>query len=224
MAYANAQNPNRRMAILGTVAVIHVMAGYALVTGLAARLVPKTITIVRGDHIPAPKPSPTHEPRHPKAEPKAERDPRVIDPPILPPLPPLPPGPTTFTDATGGGSAGGDEIGGVEFPLDPPPPPAFPPRKPRARGSEANWVTANDFPTNDLRLGHEGLTRVILTVSARGEVARCDVAASSGWPGLDKTTCDRLTRRARFEAATDGTGARVTGTYATAVRWRIPEE
>lgn len=223
MAYANAQSPNRRAAILGTVATVHLLAGYALVTGLAARFVPETITILRGDQIPAPKPSPAQEPKQRKAEHRAERDPRVIDPPYPPPLPPTPQGPIQFTDAGSGGTGG--DIGGVEFPVDlPPPPPAFTPRGPRPKGSEARWVTANDYPTNDLRMEHEGLTRVRLTVTESGEVARCEVTSSSSWPGLDKAACDRLTRRAEFTPATDHTGARVEGSYATAVRWRIPGE
>jgi protein TonB len=221
MAYANAQSPNRRAAILGTVAAIHVLAGYALVTGLASRFVPEVVTIFRGDNIPAPKPTPSPQPRPPRADPAAHRDPKVIDPPYPPPLPPLPQGPIKFTDTTG--AAGGD-IGTVEFPIDPPPPPAFTPRGPKPRGSEANWVSANDYPTGDLRQDHEGLTRVRLNVGTNGRVTRCEITATSGWPGLDKASCDRLSARARFDPATDHTGAQVEGSYATAVRWRIPEE
>lgn len=224
MAYTNAQSANRRFAILGTVATVHLLAGYALVTGLAARFVPETITILRGEHIPAPKPTPTQQPERPKADQKMERDQQVIALPVQQRLPPTPQGPVQFADS-GGGTATGGGIGEVEFPLIPPPqPPAFTLRGPRPSGSEARWVTANDYPSNDLRMEHEGLTRVRLTVTDSGKVARCDVTSSSGWPGLDKAACDRLTRRAAFTPATDHNGARVEGSYSTAVRWRIPAE
>ena len=43
------------------------------------------------------------------------------------------------------------------------------------------------------------------------------------YPGLDAATCDKLARRAKFDPASDETGAAVPGTYTGAVRWQIPE-
>ena len=41
--------------------------------------------------------------------------------------------------------------------------------------------------------------------------------------GLDAATCKLLTRRARFEAASDETGAKIVGSYSGSVRWEIPD-
>jgi protein TonB len=55
-------------------------------------------------------------------------------------------------------------------------------------------------------------------------VTDCAVTASSGFAGLDKATCDTVKRRARFEPATDQTGARTTGSFSGSVSWQIPKE
>ena len=41
--------------------------------------------------------------------------------------------------------------------------------------------------------------------------------------GLDRATCDNVARRARFEPATDASGANVAGSYANNIRWVIPK-
>ena len=56
-----------------------------------------------------------------------------------------------------------------------------------------------------------------------GRVTACEVTRSTGNGQLDDATCDFIVRRARFEAATDDTGAKVVGNYTGTVRWRIPE-
>ena len=79
------------------------------------------------------------------------------------------------------------------------------------------------FTDDDLREGNQGVTQFTLTIGADGKVQSCMVTASSGFPGLDKATCDNVSRRARFEPATDGSGNRVGGTYSNRIRWEIPQ-
>ena len=61
------------------------------------------------------------------------------------------------------------------------------------------------------------------TIGADGKPSDCTVTASSGHDVLDEATCAKLLRRARFEPASDHTGAKVAGTWNTAVRWDIPD-
>jgi protein TonB len=97
------------------------------------------------------------------------------------------------------------------------------PRAARPLGRPGSWVSANDYPARDLREGNQGLVRFRLAVGADGGVTDCVIVGPSGFPGLDSATCDNLRRRARFEPASDGTGAKVAGSYAGTIRWLIPE-
>jgi len=55
-------------------------------------------------------------------------------------------------------------------------------------------------------------------------VQSCTVTTTSGFPGLDKATCDNVGRRARVEPATDSSGNAVHGTYSGSIRWVIPQD
>lgn len=221
MAYAGTAPTPRRIGTFGAVALIHVAAGYALVTGLASefvRVIPTRLvtTFVAQPPKVVPPPPPVErriEPDTTKAPPPLPSNDYALGPVQLPPLLP---------SAEGSGDGG---LGEVLFPTPPrpTPAPAFTPRGARPRGKPGLWVTPNDYPTADLREDHAGITRLRLTIDREGRVAGCEVTATSGWPRLDATACDKLTSRARFEPATDDSGARTLGSYATAVRWEIPE-
>jgi protein TonB len=86
------------------------------------------------------------------------------------------------------------------------------------------WASAADYPTIDLRLGHQGTTRYLLSVSPAGGVTSCTITGSSGWPGLDEATCRLARQRARFGPALDDGGSATAGSYAGSVSWRIPVE
>jgi len=221
MAYIDRRpNPNRP-AIIAAVAVIHGLAIYAIVTGLAANIVPEIITRVSTYNTPVEPPSPAPEPQasaRPKTDPNLiapETDltiPRPREPFVVParPLPnPVPdPGPSQDFVA----------------PADPPSPtPSFKPIGAKPKTSPANWVTTNDYPSRDLREGNQGIARFSLAIGTDGKVESCVVTKSSGSSGLDEATCRLVTRRAKFEPATDADGAKVTGSYSGSIRWEIPE-
>lgn len=221
MAYVDTIHPNRRLGTLGAVTVIHLAIGYVLVTGLVAtgtiEPVPRlfaTFTPETPPPPPSPSPSPSHS--HDKAiEPSAT--PTVTVPPIEPSF--------TFTPSI----PTGDTIGKANFPsgddtpFPPSPRPTFAPKSPQPIGNRGLWVTSDDYPANDLRLGHAGVTGVTLSVDTSGKVAECAVVRSSGWPALDQKACDRLRQRAHFKPATDAFGTPVSNTYSTAIRWQIPQ-
>ncbi|MBK6801605.1 energy transducer TonB [Novosphingobium sp.] len=223
MAYAGTAPTPRRIGTFGAVALIHVAAGYALVTGLAAeftRTLPTRLVSTFQTVPPRvlPPPPPTPQPRDnrtlpTKAPPPIPASDFALGPVQLPPVMP----------SAGAGEGGG--VGEALFPVPPrpTPSPAFTARGAKPRGNPGLWVTPNDYPAQDLREEHTGVTRVRLAIDREGRVAGCEVTASSGWPRLDATACDKLASRARFEPATDDTGARVPGSFATGVRWEIPD-
>jgi periplasmic protein TonB len=109
------------------------------------------------------------------------------------------------------------DLGSIVAPiLQPHPPvaePSFAPKVARPLGSPGHWVTSDDYPARSLRERQEGLSRFRLTIGADGSHAE-----------LDQATCAKLTRRGKFNAATDGSGKSVAGSYSGAVRWKLPRD
>ncbi|MBH0114875.1 TonB family protein [Novosphingobium sp. YJ-S2-02] len=102
--------------------------------------------------------------------------------------------------------------------------PAFEPVAARPRGDVGSWITTSDYPSRELREGHEGLVRFRLSVDARGRASDCAITGSSGYPALDQATCKYAMRRARFDPASDAAGQASAGTWDSAVRWVIPKD
>ena len=224
MAYAGRMPDKSRAVTLITVAGLHGIALYALVTGLGVNYVKDAITVLQGHNIPieTPPPPPPPEPvldqvinkpamqptsrpieavpnslvtRDPITVPLVPTQPIIIDPPI--------PGPTTAPT---------------------PDKPLLTPKSVRPRTNPGSWVSTDDYPAAALRRGDQGAVRFELAVGADGRVTGCRITASSGFPDLDAATCANVTRRARFEPASDGSGARVPGSYNGSIRWVIPQD
>jgi protein TonB len=220
MAYADATHTNRKLGTGAAVLAFEIALGWALIAGLAVSLKPTTHTRTTTFDVKVPKP-PVVEPVKPQdpIQTQTRTDTKPLDRPVIDTGPSVLP---TFTADDGGGA-----IREVIFtpPVTPsPPPPRFTPKAARAKGNMAGWVSDNDYPTADLRAGNEGRTAYRLSIDTSGKVTNCTVTASSGHPGLDKATCDKITSRGKFEPATGSEGERVTGTFSSAVTWRIPEE
>lgn len=222
MAYADARHTQRNVSTAALVAVLEVGLGLAIVAGLSIQYTTRRDTPMKTTTVTLPPPAdPKKDPPKPAPDTTrlVEKPPITRDPIIVGATPP-----TGFTgEETGTSGGGGVEI--VAFPTPTPSPtPSFTPIKVKPRGNPGNWVTENDYPTSEIRLEHEGITRFRLSVDAAGKVNGCTVITSSGWPVLDAVTCEKLARRAKFEAAIDSTGARTAGTYLGSVNWRLPEE
>ncbi|MFZ1742072.1 MAG: energy transducer TonB, partial [Pontixanthobacter sp.] len=224
-AYADQQMSSNRIIALIIVALIHIGLGYVLVTGLAYEAIQKAVERVTTVDIDEPEPEPEEEPPPPPPDevpvsppptvppsaisiaPPAQfktedkpRDDRVVD---LKPAPKPAPVPVP--------------------PPPPPPPPKFTPKDPTPRGNPGGWASPRDYPSRALREEREGVTRFRVNVGADGKVANCTVTGSSGHSDLDETTCKLISRRGKFNPATNGDGNDVAGTWSSAVRWEIPK-
>lgn len=228
MAYAdNRAATNHRVLAAGVVALLQGAAIVALVNGLAVTFIPKADDPpLSGEQIylPPPPPPPPTSTDKPKTRPdetiadqRLTAPPVVIQPPVggplVDPVGPADPGPIT----PGGGTIGG---GGE---ANPPVGPRFTPRSARPRNDPASWVGPADMPYRDITEGHQGAVRVQLDIGSDGRVGACRVVSSSGFASLDAAACTAVSRRARFEPARDGDGQKTIGTYATTVRWVIPD-
>lgn len=222
MAYLDQDKTRDRAVSIIAVAAIEAAAIFAVITGLTVHFTqrePPAGPII-ADHIPLnPPPEPDKAERKPDDTAIIPRE--TYRQPPLPPRPgdPLPPAQPT------GGADGGTTV------IDPPQPPtpqptaspSFTPRSASARNAPGGWATTSDYPTRDLRDGNQGRVGFSLTIGRDGRAESCVVTRSSGFAGLDDATCRLVMRRARFNPATDETGAVVTGGYSGTIRWEIPE-
>jgi protein TonB len=217
MAYLDTRPQNNRPAIIALVAVIHGLAAYAIVTGLANDFKREVMTIIDAYNVPADLPPPK-----PLPDPPRERKPTPQEPKVLPRDPVMDISTKVFVPPI----TIEDELPFGTRTIDPPTPqptPSFVPRSARPSNDSAGWATTNDYPARDLREGNQGITGFKLIVGSSGKVESCIVTKSSGFAGLDQATCKHVPRRAKFKPATDGNGQPTAGEYTSSVRWVIPE-
>ena len=123
----------------------------------------------------------------------------------------------------------GDLIGPVTGPVDfgiPQPTPSASPFKPVGASPRTNpgrWVTDRDYRPRWMREGLTGSASFTLGIDASGKVTDCTITRSTGHEPLDSATCQLIRERARFDAARDGNGRPVTGSYSGTITWRIPD-
>lgn len=214
---------SRRATAIAGVAAVHAALAAIVVAGLSV------VTIIREEKGPLTTfdlPDPVPPPPPPQPSDMVAPLPQMPTPPI--PLPPQPGPQVDFRPI--------DEIlptptftailptPGPTVQPDPPRPlPSFSPKLARPANGPAGWVTTDDYPSQELREGIEGQLRYRLSVGSNGRVTACEIVASSGAKRLDDAACKMISRRARFDAATDDSGAKVVGTYSGTVRWEIPD-
>ena len=215
MAYADQQLSGNRVTAFIIAAILHVVAGYLLVSGLAYegyKQIVKRVTTIdvkkdepKKDEPPPPPPKQMAPP--PIVAPPPKISINIAPPPVsvVPEPPPAPPPPVLAPPAA-------------------PPPPRFTPKSAVPKGQPGNWATTNDYPSQALREERQGVTRFRVTVGIDGKVTDCTVTGSSGSADLDATACAKIRSRARFTPATDGDGNPTTGSYSNAIRWVIPKE
>ena len=214
MAYADQKMGGNKVTALIVVAILHVIVGYALVTGLAYSAFQKVKERVETFDVKEEKPP--EEPPPPPDQP-------LPPPPIVAPPPPIsfdrPQAPVVQT-----------------VPVAPPPapvftqaaqPPAPPPVASKARGAkpkgQGSWASRiqDNYPSAALRKEIEGTVAVRVTVGPDGRVSGCTVSGSSGSGDLDSAACDGMTRYARFEPALDPGGSPTSGSFSTRIVYKI---
>lgn len=229
MTYASANRRPNPAALAGALGIPGAF-GALLVVGLAVTVVtvpprprPQATPVAQ---IPLPPPPPT--PDTPRPDAKTPQTPRTDSRPDAPSLPTLPPvdfGTGPVIDALPGL---GDPViaDPVDFGLPPGPSPSTSPYDPvaaKVKGNPSKWVTTDDYRPRWIMEDMAGTARFTLAIDARGKVTGCSITRSTGHAALDAATCDLVSKRARFDAARDGTGKPVAGSYSGSVTWQIPE-
>jgi protein TonB len=213
MSYAQRKEMSgNRTAAIVVVALVHILLGYAIVTGLAYNVLKKTAADLKTFDVTEPPPPPEEPPPPPKDN--TPPPPMVSAPPPMvrfdtPPLniqttpiiqPPLPPAPMA--------------------PPAPPAPPAPRVSQPKSvSGNLQGLIRNDDYPESAIQNEEQGSVSVVLQVGANGRVTGCSVSASSGSRTLDSTTCRILSSRARFTPAQDSSGAATSSTFRQTIKW-----
>ena len=215
MSYADQSVSNRRLVSIAIVVVIHLLLGYALITGLGTNFIKKMATDLKTFDVEDEPPPPPDKPPPPPPEQKVEPPPMVAPPPIVSPpqisapvaIQVVPRAPVIIT------------------PQAPPAPP--PPRVSQAasaRGDPAQWITNDDYPPSAQRDGREGVSVIAWEVNTAGKVENCHVTQSSGSSDLDETACRVLTRRGKYTPAKDQDGNPIRQNQSRRVRWVLPRD
>nr|WP_294849232.1 energy transducer TonB [uncultured Sphingomonas sp.] len=233
MSYANRkQMSSNRTAAIIIVALIHIVLGYALVTGLAYNVIKQAAEDLKTFDVEDEPPPPEEPPPPPPEQPATPPPPQVAAPPPLvrtnlapPPIAAVAPQPEPQ----------------ITVKAEPPRPAtkvcpdgttvlaqlACAPVKSQAAKAKGNLLSLfsdDDYPQSALRNEEQGTTTVRLTIGPDGRVSGCDVTGSSGSSSLDATTCNVLRRRARFTPAKDSAGNATGDSVSQRVTWRLPAE
>lgn len=228
MTYVSANRRPNAVALAGALGIPGAV-GALLVVGLAV-----TVTTV------PPRPNPTATPiaeillpppPPPTPTPETPRDARTPSNPTETIPTPMPPTPLPVDlgrgepvgTGLGTGSDARVESDYHNIPDFPPSASLYDPVGAKPKGNPGKWVTNDDYRPRWVAEELSGTARFTLQIDARGKVTGCTITRSTGHAALDTATCDLVSKRARFDAARDGNGKPVAGTYSNSVRWSIPE-
>lgn len=223
MDYAEAQrNPGKHSIGFGIVIVLHVLLGYALVSGLARRVVEVAMKPVETKIIeevkPPPPPPPENLPPPPKNLPPP---PAFVPPPEVNINPPPNPQPSITAQNQVPPPA---PPANIQAPATPPPPAQ--PRGVVARPAQLNVANCEkpEYPAKARSQEVSGSTHIRFTVDETGHVTKAEIVKPSGSSRehrmLDKAAVDALSI-CPFKPGVDDSGKPVGGQTTVIYDWKL---
>jgi protein TonB len=222
------RRPGKHLVSFGIVVVLHLLLGWALVSGLAQRMVEVIKAPIETKIIEEVKPPPPPPPENLPPPPKfAPPPPSFVPPPEVVVNPPPTPAPTITVQTQTPPPAAPVTIAPPAPPA--PPAPAAPPAPRRAAQPAALNVqscapTADDYPAAALRAEATGTTRIRFTIDASGKMTNSEVVRSAGSSRehrmLDRIALTKLSE-CRFSPGRDENGNAVGGTTEVEYVWKI---
>lgn len=228
MDFAQQQRtPGKHVVGIGVVIAMHLVLGWALVNGLAQRLVEVIKAPIETKIIDEVKPPPPPPPENLPPPPKfAPPPPSFVPPPEVNVNPPPTPAPV-ITTTTVAPPPAPVTIAPPPRPEAPPAPPAPPPRvaaRPAIANAKDCAPTSDDYPAAARRAEATGTTQVRFTVGADGKLANAEVTRSAG-PSREHKMLDRLAvsklSECRFQAGRDDTGKPVGDSFVVDYVWKL---
>lgn len=226
MDFAQTQrNPGKHVVGMGVVLALHLVLGWAVVSGMAQRVVdvikaPIETKIIE-ETKPPPPPPPVDLPPPPKFAPPP---PSFVPPPEIQVNPPPTPAPTITTTTVAPPPAPVF----IQPPAPPAPPAPPPPPRRAASPAIANVAacapTADDYPGAAVRAEATGTTKIRFTIGADGKLASSQVVRSAGpsreHKQLDRVALSRLSG-CSFTAGMDENGRPVGASFDVDYVWKL---
>jgi len=194
-------SPRRQAVIIGSVVALHALLGYAIVTGLAQRIVLEAPNILTAEVLPQ-----TEEPPPPPQPLPVKPD--MLATPSAPPTVPVP----VIRIAPTRPAQSITVVQGPPRPVTPaprvvvaPPVPAPEPAQviaPTAARSIAGTHTIPPYPDLSRRLGESGTVRLQIVLDEAGAIRGVTIVKSSGSERLDQAAAAWVRANWRYEAAT----------------------
>lgn len=229
MDFAQQQrNPGKHMVGIGIVLGLHAVLGWALVTGLAQRMVEVIKAPIETKIIDEVKPPPPPPPENLPPPPKfAPPPPSFVPPPEVNVNPPPTPAPV-ITTTTVAPPPAPVTIAPPPAPVAPPPAPPAPPRVaalPAIANVQACAPTGDDYPAAARRAEATGTTQVRFNVGADGRLAGTPEVVRSAGPSREHKMLDRMAvsklSECSFKAGRDDTGKAVGGSFVVDYVWKL---
>ena len=205
------------------VIALHILLGWALLNGLAR----KVVEVVKGpietkiieDVKPPPPPPPENLPPPPKLAPPP---PSFVPPPEVQVA--VQPTAPTITTTTTPPPPAPVVIAPPPRPVAQPAPAPAPVRKPVPARIDVSTCDKPDYPPAAARAEATGTTRIRFVVDAEGKVSKADVEGAAGASRehrlLDRTALEALSK-CRFKPGTDEQGKPVGGTTVVEYVWKL---
>ncbi len=226
MDFAQQQrNPGRHVVGIGIVLALHLVLGWALVTGLAQRLVEVIKAPIETKIIEETKPPPPPPPENLPPPPKfAPPPPSFVPPPEVNVNPPPTPAPTITTT----------QVAPPPTPVTvaPAPAPAAPPAPPPPRvaarpaiGNVGACAPRNeDYPPAAVRAEATGVTKIRFNIGPDGKMLGAEIVKSAGssreHKQLDRVALAKLSE-CSFRAGTDENGRPVGASFDVDYVWKL---
>jgi protein TonB len=190
----------RRAATIGTVAAIHALAIYALISGMGTTVVTQVEHVLNVDVVDTQIPT--------------KVTPLPLQPNLVKPTDPTVTVPEPKIDVASDQPTN-------QITVAPTPTNTTPPVNTVASGL-TNTHSTPPYPVAARTAGHQGIVTLQITVGPNGDVANATVAQSSGFPELDQAAVEWVTNHWKYKPAVQG-GVPVTSTTQAAVKFDLQQ-
>jgi protein TonB len=217
------RKPGRHVVGIGIVVLMHILLGWALVSGLARKVVEVIKNPIETKIIEETKPPPPPPENLPPPPKLAPPPPSFVPPPEVIVNPPPTPAPTITTTPVAPPPAP-VTIAPAPTPAPPAPAPAAQPAQLFAADARQCAPTAADYPQPAIKANAEGRSLLRFTVDATGKLVGTEVVRSAGMSRehklLDRVAAAKFAE-CKFTPGVDASGKPVGGTVSIEYVWRL---